>query len=202
MTVIALVRHGTTEWNRQRLMQGRSDIPLSPTGQEQAKSAGLFLRQRGFGRDFAIATSPLTRAKETAECIATIVGDGKLRVVDELIERDYGCAEGLPVRQVHATWPDGEFPGAENARDAAARGAAAITTLTDGAIAVAHGTLLRLAVQRICSTEVPRIPNGAVIILSMTAGEWSFELHSPAVQAQRGSVTLRRGFEPDGARTR
>ena len=82
--MIYIIRHGQTEMNSKKLMQGRSDIPLNETGIIQAKEAGERLRRKGisFGR---VYSSPLIRAVETAENIAggaEIVTDGRLTEID------------------------------------------------------------------------------------------------------------------------
>lgn len=63
---ILLVRHGETPWNREGRYQGRTDIPLSETGQAQVRALGLRLAHLPIHRAYA---SPLSRAKNTAEAI-------------------------------------------------------------------------------------------------------------------------------------
>ncbi len=71
MTDLYLVRHGETEWNRLRRIQGLTDIPLNDTGREQARRTGMLLTRRPIARVYA---SPLGRARETAEIIARELG--------------------------------------------------------------------------------------------------------------------------------
>ena len=66
MTLLALIRNGVTEWNETHLVQGRSDIPLSPSGRDQVRGWTLPKTLDGF--DWV--TSPLSRAKETAEILS------------------------------------------------------------------------------------------------------------------------------------
>ena len=70
MTLIALIRHGPTEWNESGIVQGRSDIPLSETG--RAKVAAW--KQPGEIAGFEWITSPLQRAVETAEILTGRTG--------------------------------------------------------------------------------------------------------------------------------
>lgn len=63
---IYLVRHGSTEWNRIKKIQGQSDIPLDETGLAMAHQSGLALLKEGIKFDFVFA-SPLTRAYITAK---------------------------------------------------------------------------------------------------------------------------------------
>ena len=63
-----LVRHGETKWNKERLFQGATDVPLDDTGRQQALDAGAKLKEKGISFK-KIYTSPLDRAVETAELI-------------------------------------------------------------------------------------------------------------------------------------
>ena len=60
---IYIVRHGETDWNGPRRLQGRSDIPLNETGIEEAKITGEALKDVPFAAAFV---SPLTRTRQTA----------------------------------------------------------------------------------------------------------------------------------------
>lgn len=87
-----LVRHGETDWNKERRMQGHADIPLNETGLAQAETAGKALK--GHNIDLII-TSDLTRAKQTAEIIKKETGAGEILIDKDLRERSYGDVEGL-----------------------------------------------------------------------------------------------------------
>lgn len=92
MTRIILVRHGQTKWNVVERFRGRSDIPLDETGLAQAEALGLRV-PRNFKPD-AIYTSPLTRARQTAEAIAKRCGI-PCRDHPGLVDIDYGQWQGL-----------------------------------------------------------------------------------------------------------
>ena len=93
--MIYLVRHGETEWNRLRLLQGQTDIPLSEEGAEEIRRQAMRLKEIGFQVDH-IVTSPLKRAAQTAQILADIIGyTGQIQVNDDLKERCFGKAEGL-----------------------------------------------------------------------------------------------------------
>ena len=64
--LLYVLRHGVTEWNRMRKVQGSVDIPLAPEGEELAKRTGETLKNVHFDLCF---TSPLTRARQTAEYV-------------------------------------------------------------------------------------------------------------------------------------
>ncbi len=86
---IYLVRHGTTEWNSQGRIQGRTDIRLDSTGVEMARQTGLKLSEEGIIFD-RIYSSPLNRAYTTAE----LIGRRDIITDDRLSELGFGCFEG------------------------------------------------------------------------------------------------------------
>jgi broad specificity phosphatase PhoE len=103
---IVLVRHGETEWSRSGQHTGRTDIPLTPTGEYKAELAGGLLR----GPFGLVLTSPLGRARETAR----LAGYGDAQHDDDLMEWDYGGYEGLTSAQIRerlghgwTIWRDG-----------------------------------------------------------------------------------------------
>jgi probable phosphoglycerate mutase len=144
--VIVLVRHGETEWSRDKRHTGRTDIPLTAAGRQQALLAG-----RGLG-SFALAlTSPLTRARETAE-IAGLTAEPD----DDLMEWDYGDVEGITTDEMRERVPDWDIwrdgcPGGETIEQVAERADRVIARAlaADGdAVLVAHGHLLRVLAAR------------------------------------------------------
>jgi len=108
---ICLIRHGETEWNAVGKLQGREDIPLNANGVSQAERCGTAL-QNGSWR--AICTSPLQRARCTAEIIAGIINIPEVHEESDLIERDYGKASGLTAEERAALFPDGKYDGIED----------------------------------------------------------------------------------------
>jgi broad specificity phosphatase PhoE len=88
---IFLIRHGETDWNLEGRLQGREDIALNENGIRQAKVCGQAFTGR---RIKAVITSPLIRAKRTAEIIAENVGLSQVIVEEGLIERDFGVLAG------------------------------------------------------------------------------------------------------------
>jgi broad specificity phosphatase PhoE len=91
MTEIYLVRHGQTEWNAQLIFRGRKDIPLNEVGHKQARALAGALKDRNID---AIYTSPLRRALETAQPVATLF-DLEAVPVQGLIDINYGEWEGV-----------------------------------------------------------------------------------------------------------
>jgi broad specificity phosphatase PhoE len=147
---VVLVRHGETEWSRTGKHTGRTDVPLTDQGQEQAAGLADALRGRAFA---LVLTSPLSRAAETAR----LAGFGEAaQTRDELREWDYGAYEGRTtpdIREERAEWSlwrDG-VPGGESATEVGARAdrvIAELRTLTGDALVFAHGHLLRVLAAR------------------------------------------------------
>lgn len=167
---LLLVRHGETAWSRAGRHTGRTDIPLTAAGEDQARATGAALAGRTFG---LALVSPLGRARRTAE----LIGHGDARVEPDLAEWDYGPVEGLTRGQVRENLgrPWSVLPGGvrlpltisgtqdlppelrrgdagpgELVEEVAARAARVIAlvepTLQDGqdVLLVAHGHLLRI----------------------------------------------------------
>ena len=131
MTLIYLVRHGETDWNRARRIQGSTDIPLNDTGRSQAARSGRLLARALWD---GIASSPLSRAFETGAIIAEAIGidASEIEVLDELVERRYGEAEGLDDRELRQLFPgDTAVPGRERREDVAARVIPALVALAE-----------------------------------------------------------------------
>lgn len=153
--MILLARHGETDWNvpPQRFM-GSADIPLNEHGREQARALAADL-----GEVAAVWTSPLARARETAEIVAAERGLG-VTVEARLAESHRGSWEGRPVEQIARAEPDAwgawlrggadfRFPGGESLGEHAERVASALREVADGrlpALVVCHGGTIRCAV--------------------------------------------------------
>jgi uncharacterized phosphatase len=179
LTTFALIRHGQTDWNAQRRLQGSTDIPLNDVGRGQARDAVAALS--GYEWD-AVVSSPLSRAAETADLIAAGLGLTVTRRVPELTERDFGPCEGLqdgPELDALRT-PDG-FRGAESDDEAAARGLAALEALAEEfggsrVLVVAHGTLIRLSLSRALGRTLESIDNAVLNLAHHHAVEgWRLE---------------------------
>jgi probable phosphoglycerate mutase len=92
---MVLVRHGETQWSRTGRHTGRTDVALTELGQRQADALGSMLRGRPFA---AVMVSPLQRAAETLRLASLDVA--RVRVLEELVEWDYGDYEGLTTEQI------------------------------------------------------------------------------------------------------
>lgn len=140
MIEILLIRHGETDWNAEKRLQGHLDIGLNAEGERQARALGLALLDEPLG---AIYASDLQRAKSTAQAIA--VPRGMTVLIDAgLRERCYGAFEGLRhvdigerypqafadwrAREIDARYPDGANQ-AETLREFSARVLRAINAI-------------------------------------------------------------------------
>ena len=109
--MLYIIRHGETAKNKQKLLQGRSDMPLNERGSLQAEKAGAFFRERGISFD-AVYSSPLIRAVQTALQISNTIASASesIKIDNRLIEMDYGPYEGMdledPAPEVMAFFRD------------------------------------------------------------------------------------------------
>ena len=179
LTTFALIRHGQTDWNAQRRLQGSTDIPLNDVGRGQARDAVAAVS--GYEWD-AVVSSPLSRAAETADPIAAGLGLSVERHIPELTERRFGPAEGLQSGpELDALRIPGGFKGAESEDEAACRGLAALEALADEyrgrrVLVVAHGTLIRVSLNRALGSTLQSVEN-AVLNLAHhhTVDGWQLE---------------------------
>ena len=94
-----LVRHGETAWSRSGQHTGRTDVPLTPAGEDEARALGRRLAGRAFA---LVLTSPMSRARETC----TLAGYGDVaEITDDLLEWDYGVYEGRTTAAIRVEQP-------------------------------------------------------------------------------------------------
>lgn len=161
MTVICLVRHGETDWNNQRKIQGRKDIPLNEMGSLQAKDCQNYLSKFDWN---VIVTSPLQRAKQTAEIINEEL-QLPIVVMEEFIERDYGEIEGLTIEERLKYFPNSECPSQEKFEVVRERVMSGINRLHElyknqNIIVVAHGGVIKVLLNSLFNEEVISRKNG------------------------------------------
>ncbi len=99
---VLLARHGQTDWNAAGKIQGVSDIPLNDRGRSQARDLAARVRGEGVG---VIYTSPLKRARETAEIVGAALGVG-VHAASELTELSFGDWEGCSWGEIGERWPE------------------------------------------------------------------------------------------------
>jgi 2,3-bisphosphoglycerate-dependent phosphoglycerate mutase len=132
-TVLVLVRHGESEWNRLNRFTGWKDVGLTEEGMAEAHRAGTMLKDLGQRFDCAF-TSTLKRAHNTLDIILDELGQGKLPTLKAaaLNERDYGQLMGINKDEARKRWGDDQVhlwqrsydiapPGGESLRDTALR---------------------------------------------------------------------------------
>lgn len=152
-TRLLLVRHGETDWARDRRHTGRTDVAINERGRAQATALADVLPLDDIA---AVWTSPLVRATETAGLAGLAVD----RVVDDLMEWDYGAAEGISTADLRVdhpgwdVWDDGVRMlggGGEEVADVGARVDQVIAearTMPGTVVLVAHAHLLRILTAR------------------------------------------------------
>lgn len=168
---IVLVRHGETAWNVEGRHQGRGcDIGLSATGQAQAGALANRLAGMAWTR---VASSPLKRARETAEIL--LGGpDPRLILDPDLEEISHGAWEGLLASEVRQRWPEVQrdwrerpdevrLPGGETLAEVQARAWAALERLTQGLgatetlLVVTHDGVNRVLLCRVLGLPLARV---------------------------------------------
>ncbi|WP_110927984.1 histidine phosphatase family protein [Bacillus massiliglaciei] len=90
-TTFYLVRHGETDWNKEKRIQGRSEVPLNAKGIQQAKRTADLLATRKIE---IVLTSPLYRARQTAKIISRKLNRESV-IYEGLTERSFGSLEGI-----------------------------------------------------------------------------------------------------------
>lgn len=181
---LIVVRHGETEWSRTGRHTGRTDVPLTTSGEEQARALARPLARRTVTR---VLVSPAERAQRTAQ----LAGLHSTETEPGLWEWDYGGYEGLTSAQIRQQrpgwylWADGVIPGdaehpGESIEQVGARVDAVLdrvrASLDNGDVAVvAHGHVLRVLTARWLGLEPAagrlfRLDTGTVSLLGTEKG--------------------------------
>ena len=179
--LLYVVRHGATEWSRSGQHTGRTDIPLLPEGELQARETGKLLSDIDFS---LILCSPLERAQRTCE-LAGLRADAVLE--DDLYEWDYGDYEGLTTAKIRETEPgwtiwNGPCPNGETIEqvsDRADRVIARVRAQSGNAIVFAHGHILRVLTARWC--ELAPVEGQRFVLDPATLSLLGWERETPAV---------------------
>jgi len=170
---IWFIRHGETDWNRDRRVQGQTDIPLNATGIAQAEAvARELVRIIPDPSDFELVVSPLVRARQTMSAVLSCyrLGENSVRIEPDVREKSFGDFEGKTWPEFHAAgirpelepefYYDWRPDGGESHNDVARRVVRWISTLNRPTIVVSHG-----AVSRILRGLIFRIDKGEVVNL-------------------------------------
>jgi broad specificity phosphatase PhoE len=174
------IRHGETDWNAERRLQGRRDVPLNDRGRRQAAHCGATLcnliADRGrVPEDFAWISSPLSRARETMDIVRGVLGLPAEGITTDprLAELSFGRWEGMTYREISVVdgpalvvrardkW-DFRPPGGESYADLLARLRAWYDGVNGNVVVTAHGGVAR-ALMVLFGVRVPaEAPRGDV----------------------------------------
>lgn len=176
---MCVVRHGETEWNAARRVQGQLDVPLSEIGRAQARSLSQALPE---GRFSALYCSDLQRVRQTAEPAAERLGL-EPRIDARLRERHYGAFQSLTFAEAiermpqeyaryEARDPDFDFGDGESLRDFSARALGCLSAIAsrhpgEEVLVFTHGGVLEMAYRRANNMDLSaprdfRTPNCAL----------------------------------------
>lgn len=178
-TILGLLRHGQTDWNVEGRLQGTSDIPLNETGLKQAQAAAGAIKADEWD---LVVTSPLQRARETAQQIVDLHSLGVLTVDGRLLERAFGEAEGLSYEQWKTLYdPAIGVPGGENLEQLEIRANKMLAEFAEEfsgrrVLAVSHGAYIRKLVRIASNKRLPlegeRFANTSLTKLVFKDGVW------------------------------
>lgn len=185
-TVLGLFRHGQTDWNIDLRLQGTADIPMNATGIDQVRRAAEKIDPADWD---LLLTSPLGRARQTAEILAESLGLGEPAVEPLLLERNFGLGEGL----TYAQWQENyskldEIPGAEPEAKVIERAQLLLETFQSAhsakrVLAVSHGALIRFVLSTVTDGAIPpkgeRLQNASLHLLDH-AESWTLRAWAPA----------------------
>lgn len=184
-TTLGLFRHGQTDWNIDLRLQGTADIPMNETGIAQVTRAAQKLSEHSWD---LILSSPLGRAKHSAQIIAEHTGHAEILETDLLLERAFGIGEGLLYSEWHEKYSKlDSIPGAESAADVAARAQRLLDHIRTEfrglrVLAVSHGALIRFVLSEVSAGAIPpageRLENAS--LHTLRHGElWSLDAWAP-----------------------
>jgi probable phosphoglycerate mutase len=188
---IWLVRHGETEWARLGRHTSRTDVPLTATGEAQARELGGQLDDHTFA---LVLTSPLSRASATA----ALAGYGEAAVSDpDLREWDYGLLEGRLTTDIRSEFPDwtiwsGPWPGGETIDQVATRADRVIARVraVDGDVLLfGHGHLLRVLAARWLG--LPATSGGLFALGTATISVLGWDRDAPVIETWNESCGSR-----------
>jgi broad specificity phosphatase PhoE len=183
---IYLARHGQTAWSLSGQHTGRTDIPLTPQGEDNGRRLGKRLAKIKEPIPLVL-TSPVQRARRTAELAG--FGD-RAEVEPDLYEWDYGQYEGRTTAEIHRERPDWQLfrdgvPGGETLAQVAARADRVIARLRamgGDAILFSIGHILRVLAARWCGCEPSAAGHLLLGTASLSTLSYEHSLDAPALQ--------------------
>ena len=183
-STLGLLRHGQTDWNIDLRLQGTTDIAMNEVGINQIQTAALHLDQ---GWD-VVLSSPLGRARQSAEIVAKQLGIEAVEIEPLLLERAFGIGEGL----TYAEWGEkfarlDDIPGAETKASVEQRARELLDLVSQRyagvrVLAVSHGALIRFVLGAVTDGTIPpageRLQNASLHILHHRE-TWELEAWQP-----------------------
>lgn len=171
-----MIRHGETDWNIEGRLQGREDVPLNRNGLAQAEQCGRALARLELGQ---ILSSPLSRARVTAEIIAAHVGKLTVGTDVAFTERDFGALSGKKPPGMDIFNPGEDTPGLEPLDMVSGRFIAGICRYAEkggeAILVVSHGGAINAVLREVSNGETGtgkiRLKNASVNILEWDAGQ-------------------------------
>jgi uncharacterized phosphatase len=184
-TYLGLLRHGQTDWNIDMRLQGTADIPMNEIGIEQIRRAADALVEHNFD---VLISSPLGRARHSAELVAMRLGIADVIESELLLERSFGVGEGLSYSEWQEKYAGlDDIPGAESSKSVARRSQILLDHIKDqfaGArvLAVSHGALIRFVLAEVSEGKIPppgeRLQNASLHTLRHGA-KWELDGWAP-----------------------
>lgn len=174
---IYFIRHGETDWNRQGLIQGWTDIPLNDKGHQQARAvAQALIDVPEFSPEFSFVVSPLQRARQTMGYLAEALSlEPQQIAVDPAVqELGFGVWEGKPFWELKASpvypaHPEDRYSWRPERGESYEDGHARMSSWLDGldrpTVVVAHGAIGRCLV-----AEIAGLPRRSLVELEMRQG--------------------------------
>lgn len=177
--LLCLVRHGETDWNLEGILQGWTDVLLNRLGRQQARAMAASFDRTGFT---AVWSSPLLRARETAEIVAPLIRLAYPRFHDGLMERNFGIYQGVPkaelaefnpivLQQIMKRNPAARFDEGETMDEFADRVLGAIVDIGAAhrgqkVLVIAHGWVMD-----VITRQVNGLPRKAILNMKRKNGE-------------------------------
>ncbi len=184
-TVLGLFRHGQTDWNIDLRLQGTADIPMNATGVEQVSRAAAIIAMQSWD---LILSSPLGRAKQSAEIIASELGVAEIKTHDLLLERAFGIGEGMLYEDWNSKYSHlDDIPGAESTKLITDRSQRLLDFVEQNfsgkkVLAVSHGALIRFVLHVVTDGEIPpkgeRLDNASLHVVRKQQ-QWSLDAWAP-----------------------
>lgn len=177
--LLCVTRHGETDWNASGILQGWINVTLNKQGRRQAREMAAQFDAAGFA---AVWSSPLLRARETAEIIAPLIRLPYPRFHDGLMERNFGIFQGIPkaelaelnpveLQLILKRNPAGHFEGGETMDEFADRVLGAVADIGmrhsgERALVITHGWVMD-----VLTRHVNGLPRHAILNMKRRNGE-------------------------------